>query len=260
MISSLKYKLKRHGAGQAKIISIVGNGRSGTHYLTKLIAKNPDITDLNNGRENGYIFKLMQNVATGEKTELSEKEKIIQRYNKLKTLSDKKYIVDQTHIAHWLSEELILQLDIKLLGLVRNPFAVAASAIKHKGAAGWDLRARNKRFYGGDLIGYDQEKPIELRLLYRWYANIERLTYLKDVLIIKYEDLQNDRERTLSRIEERYQLKKFQITSDFDDQSLTKYKKELKNLREMRLELKRIAKNNDANQIINKYIEGYIDE
>lgn len=227
----LRYSLKRKQDNAPEILFIVGNGRSGTHMMASVLNEYNDFNDLTNGRENGYVFPFAVDLIK-QKCGAENRSELLNRYCKLRSLVKNEVYFDQTHIVHWFHNDLI-GLNPKYIMMIRNPFGVIASTMKHKGVESW-LKddPPNDEFVGKNLYDGNWNKlSVEFRAALRWVANIEQFAkirekYKKNSYIVQYELMGTDYRRivrdihTLCGLDFVEKPQKFK----FHNESIVKYK------------------------------------
>ena len=220
------------GHSEAKYAFIVGNGRSGTHMLARLLGQIPLFDDLVGGRENGYVFKLASSILKRSELNVGDIKTLIARLRKLNSLAEAPIFLDQTHVLHWYDTYLSQELKPNYLMLLRDPIAVINSTMLHKGAKEW-LRddSANEYFLGRDLSCGDWRLLDDTSLAaLRWVANIEKFAEIrtnKDArsILIQYEDFSSSCEPQMQRILEflGYSDFEYEIDFEFRNSSLEKF-------------------------------------
>lgn len=232
------------------MILILGCGRSGTHALAEVLTSRDTMVEV----ENPIWFDLALAMVRNEETKSKYLSKFIKSYlEQIKKAEDAgKIFVDKTHVAAWFLEELLQVIpSIKTIWIERDPLASIASMKKHPGMKN-DLRYARcfsvpNRFMGiFDEFWFDL--PIVKCFAFKWVSYRIRLCELQTKCLIdhvvRYEDLVNDPNNTVYKIE-----KKFNILCSrpfMNPESLTKWKTVLSDV-----------EINDIQSVIGEYDEKY---
>lgn len=188
-------------------VLIIGSGRSGTHWLAKILKSNKSLKVL-------IEFKPIFNLVTYSAINYKKKKvylPIIIFFYKLLFLFYKN-LVDKSHPNIWHAHEIKKQIkDVKFLGIYRDPLATVSSMLKHNGVRrwceDWDKYPVPNKMLGIETNFIEQYKNLEIeekcaiRVIshYRELKNIKNI-YPNDTLLIKYEDLFNFSDRILNQI------------------------------------------------------------
>jgi hypothetical protein len=180
------------------MILIIGTGRSGTHWLAKILAKSGQIRVT---FEPPKIFNHIMRASLGQMDCLSE---IVQLYrNEIKQTKKEGFIeyADKSNPALWIAESLLLEIPkLRFIGIERSVYAYVASALKHGGMAYWVKQWRKfpipNKFLGITKKLADKYDDLSLtqKLTMRWCENHHEMKRLKLIIgerlhFVKYEDL-----------------------------------------------------------------------
>lgn len=183
---------------ESKMIFVVGTGRSGTHFMDSIINSHPRATDLNDGKENPQVFGKVT-LAAINNTRLSPRT--IRNYRLLKRVAGGLDLVDQSHPNLWHVEQLLDNFpNAKFVAMIRCPYSVAYSTLKHKAVPGW---LKNYKDYPvpNQFLGINHENINEYahyglagKSTIRWLAHVKRICEIKkryndSVFVMNYEDL-----------------------------------------------------------------------
>lgn len=164
----------------ADAIFIVGTGRSGTHFLTSCLLQHPEITDLAGGEEHPLVFDTATRLATGRGRPFDSMS-LVFRYRYLLMRSRGLVFLDQSHPNLWNFDLLSKSFPGALwVGLVRDPRAVVASMLSHKGvrrrSEQWKSYSLPNPFLGISEENLDEYRAASLaqRCAWRWSSHIER--------------------------------------------------------------------------------------
>lgn len=119
-----------------KFCFIVGTGRSGTHYLAKLINDHPDIYDPFHGKEHRRLLVATTRAALMNNVKLPWR--VILNYKLLRALAGGRVLLDQCHPNLFFVQEINSKLrGAKFLALWRDTPAVVSSMLEHHGVRRW---------------------------------------------------------------------------------------------------------------------------
>jgi hypothetical protein len=211
-VKMFKGLIFRHSSRTQKIIFVIGTGRSGTHFLTSCLIGHNQIFDLAGGKENPLVFRAITAAALDHKRASSALSKAKKVYSALASSVSPAWFVDQTHPNIWFAEywSNIYPAAI-FLGIIRNPYSVVASMMKHRGVSAWNFEWGRypvpNRFLGittENASRYDKMSLAE-RCALRWVSHYRRLHQLERSLhgklsIVIYEDLCEIPQMALSKV------------------------------------------------------------
>lgn len=185
---------------------IVGTGRSGTHWLAKMLARHPQIVAT---IEEQPVFDLVTTMAVHPAKRRRLMPRLARRYRKNLRRAAPAHYVDKSHPALWIAEDLVERFpNTRFLGIVRNPFAVAASTKRHEGVRGWLQRWESlplpSRFLGVTNENRDEYARMGIcgRSTMRWIAHAREWQQLEKsfpdrIFEMRYEDLIADPDAAL---------------------------------------------------------------
>lgn len=214
---------------------IVGTGRSGTHYLCKCISRIEGVDDLFGGKESKYIFNHVAKSAVNGK---SLGAAVIGYYSIAKRIARPNLLLDQTHPMLWYVESILQQFPkAKFVALKRDVYSVVYSMINHRGVSAWGddfkkypvpnkflgISENNKDRY------YETLTPVQ-RHVFRYCSHMNEIERLQkkfngSFLVIEYESLAKDMAKEMEKIASFIGRKKPVDFVEFDDRSLSKFKK-----------------------------------
>lgn len=185
----------------AKVLFVLGTGRSGTHFLTQCLISNPKIRDAEQGREDSRIFKPISDAAAN----LSSAPRVLQsartHYFRQWSKRPSFWFADQSHPNIWFAEYWATVFpNAKFIGIVRHPYGVIYSTLQHSGVRKWGEEWANYPvpspllgLTGQNFEQYRSMSQVE-RYAVRWLAHYRRLEQLRIVLgdrllNIQYESL-----------------------------------------------------------------------
>lgn len=224
------------GINSAKMIFIIGTGRSGTHWLGYILKAHPDVRVT---IEKSPMFDWVTRMALYPDSRVNLLPMLIRRYKIEYIRSVPRHYADKSHPNIWIADKLAEALPNALfVGIQRNPYATVASMLRHDGVLLWQKRWGEfpipNQFLGitiENAEGYN-DLPMSVKCALRWHAHKEQMVHLKNLLgsrlkIFHYEALIKNTEHEL------YDLRDFlQLTSPIPfplirSESLDKWKYEL---------------------------------
>ena len=190
---------------QNKLVFIGGMGRSGKHYLGRILGEHPDVKLR---LESKFTFwSITNHVAYNMKTSRLRFWVAI-TYLKFRSILTKKLIIEKTHPAIWAKNKIDrISPHAKWICVIRDPYQSAASMKKHVGVQKWYNRiAQNEinPFLG--ITDQNRRQFDGLSLVqkgtYKWISHIEQIELIKlespnRVLIVPFENLVKDQASTL---------------------------------------------------------------
>jgi len=177
-------------------IFIVGNGRSGTHWLARTLKSHPNIRAT---IEYKPIFSIVTKMALDPPSQNRLYWKLVLRYMWEILKSYPNHYLDKSHPNIWLAERLKRTFSGALfVGIERDPYATIASMILHDGVN--TLHKRWREFpIPNKFLGIDKENkdiydnlPIAKNFALSWLSHHDRMNELRSVLgtslkVINYE-------------------------------------------------------------------------
>lgn len=179
-------------------VFILGNGRSGTHWLGFILDAHPDISVTFEQRP---IFGWVTQMALDSRKEPTLLPKLVRRYRLEIAAAAPRIFVDKSHPNLWLAESLAGEFpEARFVGIYRGPQATVASMLKHRRVSEWHDRWSEypvpNRFLGitEQMANAYDGMPLARRCAIRWQAHLEELRRLDEVLgprfhLVSYESL-----------------------------------------------------------------------
>lgn len=191
-------------------VFVMGCGRSGTHWLGRILDSHPDITT---SFEEAGTFDLVTRLVLRPSESSRTLPRLIKNYYRHTRSVAPKLYADKSHPTMWMAEELHRVFPNALfLGIERNPYATVASMIRHAGVTRWTVDWRKyeipNRFLGiSDDIAprYDSLSLVEKHAL-RWTSHARRMRELRSSLdarmhLVVYESLHIDIDHELDKLQ-----------------------------------------------------------
>lgn len=193
-------KFTKNTIFKKKLIFIIGTGRSGTHLLGRTFGNSNEIDAY---IEDKRFFGPITELAVGLNKNKHDFNKILKKYKRQFSKSNKKYILEKTHPNIWFVEEILNFFpNAKFIGIKRNVYATVSSMLNHQGVLSWyNKLPLNKINIFLGITEENKEKfknlPIESKCALRWMSHDNRLNYLEknysqNVLILDYDDFYNE--------------------------------------------------------------------
>jgi hypothetical protein len=192
------------------------------------------ISDLTGGKENPLVFGAITLAAldqTRAKAMLAKAGKV---YDALASIVSPAWLVDQTHPNIWFAEHWsTLYPSAHLVGIIRNPFSVVASMMKHSGvrewAVDWEKYPVPNPFLGvtSENEALYREMSLAERCTLRWISHYRRLQRLTGTMgeklsLVAYEDLCREPRATLAQIADRLRIGSEFTLPEVDTAALTR--------------------------------------
>ena len=162
---------------------------------------------LSGGNENPAYFDISANAAVDAETRLPDAV-LAHITSYVRRVGDKSYL-DQTHPHLWFAEDILSVFPrSKFLGLIRDPRAVVALMLEHKGVQQWFAQAENRPFpnpFPGmiDYVAYEKLTLVEECCL-RIRQHYQRIEELRDrslpIMIVEFDALVLRKRETLTEI------------------------------------------------------------
>jgi hypothetical protein len=219
------------------MILIIGCGRSGTHWLAKILSESGQIKVT---VELPGIFDRATKASMGDMNRIPELIHIYRREIDQSAKIGYKEYADKSHPALWFAEALLQEIpELRFIGIERSVYAKVASALKHGGMANlirqWKIFPIPNRSLGitKDLVDKYNDLSIIQKLTMRWCEGHREMERLKPILadrlhFVKYEDLIQSPELERERLIKFLGLEVGEIRPKIE--SLDKWKSELSNL------------------------------
>jgi len=192
-----------------KIVFIGGMGRSGTHYIGRLLGEHPKV---NLRLESRFTFWPITNYVAYNKAK-AKKPGFNRAVLYLKGIVrlDPRTVVEKTHPSIWAAEELLMHFpNARWICVERDPYQSIASMLKHSGVQKWYDRVDESTpnpFLGITDLNKSFFSNLSLveKGAYKWVAHTNQMNYLKDrygnqVLMIRYDDLVLNQIETLQEV------------------------------------------------------------
>lgn len=235
---NLLTRIARHleDASRSRMMLIVGTGRSGTHWVARILDSHEDVRAT---IETNPGFRW----ATRMALDPSARDRLFPRlawYYRLQHYwSAPRHYVDKSHPNLWIVERLADTFgDALFLGIERNPYATVASMLRHRGVQKWHRRWRDfpvpNPFLGiaeEDARRYDSLGMAE-KCAMRWKAHHEKMREAKAalgerLLIVEHEVLVRRTRATIRRIQDFMGLDGPIPVADADPSTLYKWQTRL---------------------------------
>ncbi len=213
MLKIDKYVKKvRHmvGGNLSTKIFVIGTGRSGTHWLARILKSHPKIRatiEVNPG------FRWVTEMAVDPSTRANHYSKLVWYYRWQHLRSVPQHYLDKSHPNLWIADQLAKTFDDALfLGIQRNPYATVASMLNHEGVKKWHKNWRNypvpNSFLGirrNDIDRYD-DLTLATQCTMRWKAHYDRMRKMdrcleSRMMLVKHESLVRNHKQKLNEIE-----------------------------------------------------------
>ena len=208
-------------------IFIVGNGRSGTNWLGRIIRSHPDITTT---IEQWPMIDLSLDIVMVGRTKRFPE--LLAAYRQQLAQNNKPRYCDKSHTNLWLAERLLHYFPrAYFLAIERDVIQCVSSMKRHHGINSWSSNWRSypipNKFLGIDKdTQYDLLSDVEKHTL-RWISHHKRTRYLLKIMpnhvyYIQYSDLVNNNEGVLQYLSEALNIdNKFE--SKINKKPLTKW-------------------------------------
>lgn len=202
------------GINKTYKINIVGNGRSGTNWIGRILASSKEIEAT---IEKDPVFEWSKRVALNEEKKQDYYNKIVWYYRWYKIKSYPNHYLDKSHTNLWIAKDLLQSFsDILFIAMVRNPYATVSSMLKHEGVLSWHKNWKKypipNKFLG---ITKNVEKKYDnismaKKCSLRWKSHYKKVKKLnsesKKFMVVKYENLVTSTKKTIKNIEDFLEL------------------------------------------------------
>ncbi len=191
-------------------IFVVGTGRSGTHWIGRVLDSHPAISAT---IEKPRIFSRVVDLATHLPANPRKLSGLVQRYRWEHSKVAPLNYVDKSHPNIWLVEDLARAFPNALfVGIRRNPYATVSSMLQHSGVRRW-CEEWQKLPLPNQFLGIEEGQsdwyaslPLPSRCAVRWVSHSRRLDALKaafpdSLQVVEYEDLFHDTAQILTNLQ-----------------------------------------------------------
>ncbi len=232
MVKKVKHLL---GKSLSKKIFIVGTGRSGTHWLGYILKHHPEIRAT---IEKNPGFRWSKEMALNHNKRNKNYSKMVWYYWWQHLCSVPRHYVDKSHPNLWITEKLNKTFeDALFLGIQRNPYATVSSMLNHEGVKKWHKKWKKfpipNEFLGiknGEKEKYENYS-LTMKCAMRWKSHKikmeEENKRLKNMLVVRHENLVTKTEGTAEKIKEFIGLEKDLEVEKVDYKTLDKWRKRL---------------------------------
>lgn len=214
-----------------RFLFVIGTGRSGTHFIGRIIGKHPRVEFL---LEDTTTFNLSKKAAIPEPDQ-KYINRLITHYKKIQEKSEKRFVLEKSHPNIWITDSLVEHFPSSFfIGVQREVFQVVNSMLNHKGVLRWFKTVSNNktsRFLGINErnISYYKDLPIEAKCTLRWLSHTAELKLLQEkypasVLIFDYQELCTDFNTQVDRFDRLLSLNLKDYAETPNLESLNKYK------------------------------------
>lgn len=191
-------------------VFVVGTGRSGTHWLGRILASHAAFRVT---IESEPHFGWATRMATHPKLQERLLDRHVWAYLKQRIRSVPLRYGDKSHPNIWIADRLADRIrGAVFLGVNRNPYAVVASMLQHDGVLSWIERWEElplpSPFLGVEAGEEDRYRslPLAAKCALRWKSHQERMVDLVQQLgprlhVVSYEDLILRTERELTSLQ-----------------------------------------------------------
>lgn len=234
----------------SSIVAVIGTGRSGTHLVGQLIATSKKVTP---SIEDDELFPLITKAAVNN----SRKDipRIIKTLKKRSEKCQTDIYLEKSHPLLWfVKDKELAKLNIKYMGIIRDPYATVASMLKHRGVRkwceDWDKFPQPNPFFGTTEENKESYKKMSLtgKCTMRWISHTKELIHLESVLapdeylLVHYEDLLTNHDEIIQKIENFLGINDIDKKFIFNPDSLNKWENDLSS-----------EQKNEINKTIAKY-------
>jgi hypothetical protein len=182
------------------IVFILGNGRSGTHFVAELINSSGKF-EYNGEEEPMFTISCRLNIL-GEKDLLP---KLIDLYKDIEKMRKNKILgyIDKCHPNLFIAEKLRENIkDAVFICISRSLEGTTQSMLKHEGCMSWFKKVTNfpNKYLGLESIEETKSLTNEELIKKRWLAHQQEIEYLKskkynNFFFFDYDNRQNDAKR-----------------------------------------------------------------
>ena len=193
---------------QNKLVFIGGMGRSGTHYLGRILGEHPEtILRL----ESKFTFNAITQYVVFNHLKHRILVWVALAYLKIMSMLTGKMIIEKTHPAIWMKDKVDrISPEAKWICVVRDPYQAIASMKKHAGVQKWyervNLNERND-FLGINAHNVNQFASLSLvqKGVYKWIAHMEQMERIQlespdRVMVVQFDELVQKQAHTLRSV------------------------------------------------------------
>jgi len=226
----------RKACSEQMCVFVIGTGRSGTHWLGRILEGHPEIRAT---VEDPEIFGIVTEMALNQEKKPDLLPVLVSLYSKVLSETQPWHYVDKSHPNIWFAEDLFGALpNVYCIGILRDPYATVSSMLLHEGVRRWcekwDQFPVPNLFLGITMENRDgyAKMSIAQRCAVRWVAHFKQMNRLKEplgnrLLVVSYEDLILQTDVEVDRIMGFLGLKGTTAYKTVKKESLYKWKKNL---------------------------------
>lgn len=197
-------------------IFILGTGRSGTHWIADTLAPHPELAVT---YEVEPRFGYAKSMALNPSTRQALLKKHIRNYQWAQRWFSPQRLVDKAHPNIWIAEDLLEAFPNALfLGTHRDVYATVASMINCQPVNAWHKTWKQfpipNHFLGitPEIAPFYESLSNPEQCTLRWLSHRDRMQYLQQrfpnqLLVVNYESLMDQAEKTLDEIKAFLKLK-----------------------------------------------------
>jgi hypothetical protein len=182
-------------------VFVMGCGRSGTHWLGRILGSHPDILA---GIEVKGIFDVATQIALDPSQKQHLFPRLIRRYRRAVRRARPRRYADKSHPTLWFAEMLADEFPkARFVAIQRSPYATVNSMLQHAGVTRWTTMWREwtlpNHFLGitEELAAEYDGLPLAAKHALRWCSHARRVQELEaslgdGMLVVEYEKLHSE--------------------------------------------------------------------
>jgi len=218
------------------IFFVIGTGRSGTHWVGRVLDVHPDIVTT---IEEPKVFHWVTRMALDPEKRPKHLPDLISTYRERAESANPKHYADKSHPNLWLAEALAEQLPEGLfVGIERSPYATVASMLKHSGVQQW-IREWRQFPVPNDFLGITEEiaaryddMSLEEQCALRWRSHHQEMQRIRRsldgrALVLVYEGLIDSNDAQLARLWDFLTVRPIQPEEPIQSDSRDRWRSEL---------------------------------